>query len=79
MRLGSVIEVSPKRIIIFGSPCMKLFEKNSLKVLAECECEQLLFGPSIIGDKVVFYDEDGAAHVFNFQVDPPCIDQVKFD
>ena len=77
--IWSVIEVLPKILVIFGSPCIKLVEKNSLKVLAECECDKLFLGPSLIGDKVVFYGYDGEAHVFNFQDDPPCIGQVKFD
>jgi hypothetical protein len=77
--IWSLIEVSAQSLVIFGSMCLKLVERNSLKVLAECECDKGLLGPCIMGDRMVFYGENGEAHVFNFHVDPSCINQVKFD
>lgn len=78
--IWSVVEVSPKIILIFGTPNIKLVEKNSLKTLEECECPYGLgrgfvgtSPPSVIEDKVVFFAENGKAHVFKFQDDPPNI------
>ena len=47
--IWSVIEVLPQSLVIFGSMCLKLVEKNSLKVLAECEYDKGLPGLCING------------------------------